>query len=69
MRAVLAKDADAAIRVAKGDEILAEQPKADRRTVGLGDLFAQQGGHPVPTEQVAHHGAGAGLRQDLVVAF
>ena len=40
MRAEFVEQADAALAVAEGDQVLAEQADAHRRAVGLGDLAA-----------------------------
>jgi len=60
-------EADAAGGVPKRDQVLAEQPHPHGRAVGLRQLPAQEGGHPVATHRRAHRGAGADARQELVV--
>ena len=55
MSAVGFEDSDPPLSIAKCDEIFAEKPKADRRTVRLGNLFFQKCGHPVMAQQRAHY--------------
>ena len=63
MRAVRAEQADLALRVAEGDQILAEQAHAKRRPVALGEFGGQQRRLPVLAQQVAHRRAGPDARQ------
>ena len=67
MRAGRLDDADAAPRVPKSDEVLAEELDALRRTVGFRQLPRQQRGHPIRAENVPHRRAGPGLGQSRVI--
>src|SRR5258708_4202350 len=67
MGAELVHDADAALRIAKRDQPLAEQLYAHRRTVGLGDFPRQQRRNPITPHQRAHRRAGAGEREEIVL--
>ena len=58
MRAEFVDQTDAALAVAERDEVLAEQPDAHRRAVGLGDLRRQAGGDPIPPHRIAHRRPG-----------
>jgi hypothetical protein len=57
--------ADLAVAVAERDEILAQQPDAHRRAIGLGDLAHQQGRDPIappcPSLSPARSGSAARL--------
>jgi hypothetical protein len=55
-----------AVAVAERDEILAQQPDAHWRAVGLGDLARQQRRDPIATHRLAHRCPGAGAGQKLV---
>ena len=57
VRAEFVEQADAALAVAEGDEVLAEQANAGRGAVGLGDFAGEQGGDPVAAQGVSHGGA------------
>ena len=57
VRAELVDQPDLAVGVAERDQVLAEQPHAHRRAVGLGDLAREQRGDPIPPHRVAHRGA------------
>ena len=65
MRAAMLHDADAAVGVAEGDQLLAEQQEPHRLAVGL-QLRRQAGGNPVFAHQVAHRRARADAREHLV---
>ncbi len=65
MRAELVDKAGAALGVAEGDELLAEDLRAHRRAVGFGDLAGKQHRHPVAPHQLAHRGAGPGAYEQL----
>jgi hypothetical protein len=67
VRAVRAQQADASLRVAKGDEVLAERAHAHGRAVGRRQLGADQDRLPVLAHQVAHRRARPDARQKLVV--
>ncbi len=66
VRTEFVEQPDAAVAVAEGDEVLAEQADADRRAVGLGDLPRQTGGDPIPPHRIAHRGAGADAGDQFV---
>ena len=67
MRADRLDDADTAPRVTKGNEVLAEELDALRRTVGLRQFPRQQRGHPVRAEDVPHRSVRPGLGQSRVI--
>ena len=67
MRTVLVEQADAALAVAEGHEVLAEQPYPDRRAVPLRQLAGEQGRDPVPAQGGAHGGAAIDPGQERVV--
>src|SRR5690349_15432854 len=69
MRAVRLDDTDAAVGVAKSQEVLAEDPDLLGRAVALGQLLAQQRRHPEAAQQLAHRRAGAAPREEFVVGF
>ena len=54
MRTIFVQEPDAALGVAEGDEVLAQQPHPYRRAVGLGDLAGEQGGNPISPHGPAH---------------
>src|SRR5581483_10778931 len=58
--------ADAALGVAEGDELLAHQLDAHRRPIGFSDLARQAGGAPVAPHRIAHRRSGAGACDQLV---
>jgi hypothetical protein len=59
--------ADAPLRVAECQELLAEDFRPQRRAVGLGQLARERDRKPVATQVFAHRRAGAGARKKLVV--
>jgi hypothetical protein len=63
----LREESDLAVRVAECDEVLAEEAYAERRAVRLRHFARQQRRCPVAAQQVAHHRAGADLREELVL--
>lgn len=67
VRAELAEHADPPVRVAIGDQILAEKPDPDRRAITLDELLGEQGGRPVPPHQLPHRGIALDPREDLVL--
>ena len=67
VRAGFREQSDASLRVAKDDEVLAEQPHALRRPVGRTELAGLHQREPVAAHQRAHRRAGAHPRQQLVV--
>jgi hypothetical protein len=66
MRAAMLHDADPAIGVAEGDELLAEQQQPHRLAVGL-QFRRKTGRNPVFPHQIAHGRARPNARQHLVV--
>ena len=42
MRAIFVEQPDLAVAVAERDQVLAQQPHAHRRSIGLGNLACQQ---------------------------
>ena len=67
VRAELIQQADAALRVAEGHQVLAEQADAHRRGIGFGDLARKQRRYPVHAHRGAHRGALPGTRQQFVL--
>src|SRR5271165_513532 len=67
MRAKLLDEPDAALAVAKTDELLAEQLHAHRRAVGLGEFARQEGRNPIPPQHIAHRRARSYSRHQLVL--
>jgi hypothetical protein len=67
MGAELIQDADAAARIAEGDEPLAQDFQAHGRAVRLGDLPGEEGGQPVAAQHLAHGGARPDAGHQLVV--
>src|SRR3972149_4343450 len=67
VRAGLRDEADAAVRVAEGDEILAQDADADGRAVRRRQLGRQEQRQPEAAEERAHGRAGAGAGEKLVV--
>ena len=66
VRAAVIEDADAALAVAEGDQLLAQELDAHRRGVGL-QLPRQAGRHPVFAHQLARRRARPDPGQDVVV--
>ena len=66
MGADVIDQADFAVRVAERDEIFAEQPDAERRAVGFGEIGGLQRGNPVLAKQLAHRSARSDARQEFV---
>jgi hypothetical protein len=66
VRTVFVEQADAALGVAEGDEVFAEQTDANRRAIGLGDLARQQRRHPIAAHRIAHRGARSNPGDQLV---
>ena len=58
-----------ALRVAPGQQPLAEQLHPHRRAFVLGQLFGEQRGLPAQPEHLAHRRAGAGLGEQVVLFF
>src|SRR5262245_4231660 len=54
MRTVVLDEPHAARRYPEGDEVLAEEPDADRHAVDLWQLGGDQGGNPVFADEIAH---------------
>ena len=66
MRAELAEHADAPVRVAESDKILAEETHANRRSVALDELLGEQRRHPVAPHQRAHRRIALNAAEQLV---
>ena len=66
MGTIFVDEPDPAGAVAERDEILAQQPDAHRRAIGLGDLARQQGRNPIPPHRLAHRRPGSDPGQQLV---
>src|ERR1041385_7285379 len=69
VRAVYVDEADAALAVAEGHEVLAEEADAERRAVGLRNFGGEAGRCPVAAEEVAHRCPGADLGDHRIVFF
>ena len=69
VRAVAVEQAEAAVGVLEGDQVLAQHPHAHRRAVGHGQLFRQQHRHPEAAHQVAHQRARTHAGQIFIVLF
>src|SRR5512146_572555 len=54
MRAMLAQHAEPAFAVAENDEVLAKEPRACRRAVGLRHLLRHAGRKPMPAHDLSH---------------
>jgi hypothetical protein len=66
MRAMLGQQPDLALGRADSDQILGHEAHANRRAAGL-ELARQQHRRPITPQQLTHHGAGTGLRQQLMI--
>ena len=66
MRAAMLHDADPAVGVAEGDELLAQEHEPHRLAVRL-EFRRKAGRNPVFPHQVAHRRAGADMGQKLVI--
>ena len=67
MRAELVDHADLAVGGAEGDEVLAQEPHADRRAIRLRQLPRQQRRNPIAAHGLAHRRPGADPGQTLVL--
>jgi hypothetical protein len=67
VRTALVDEADAALRVAEGDQLLAQQLHPHRRTIRRGKLIAEQRRNPITPHELPHRRAGTGPRQQLIV--
>ena len=67
VRAARLDDADAAVRVAKGHEVLAQELHANRIAVRRRQLSRQQRRQPIAPERGAHWGSRARIRERLVL--
>ena len=59
--------AEAALGVAKRDQLFRKQLHPNRRPVGFGELLGQQRGNPVTAEHVTHGCSRTGQRQQVVL--
>jgi hypothetical protein len=62
-------DADFAIGVAKGDQILAEQAQAHGRAIRMRQLVRQHRGQPEAAKQLAHGRSRSDSTREFVVFF
>jgi hypothetical protein len=69
MRAVWLDDADLAVGGAEGEQVFAQDLDLAGWPVALRQLFAEQRRHPEAAQKIAHRGALAALRQELVVGL
>ena len=69
MRTVRGDEADDAVRIAKRDQVFAEQAHARGRTVAFGHFFREQRREPVAAEQVAHRRAGSDSGEAFVIGL
>jgi len=69
VRAKGVDQADAAVTRTERDEVLAEQPDADRRAVFLPELLAQQKREPEAAHKRTHRRPWTGLREELVLGL
>ena len=67
VRAELAEHADTPVGVAEGDEILAEEPDANRRTIALDQLLREQRRYPMSPHQPAHGGVAFDAAEQFVL--
>ncbi len=67
MRAVRIDQADGAVRIAKGDEVLAEEPYAHRRAVTLGDFAREAGRLPITPQPFARRLPRADMHQPSLI--
>ena len=67
VRTVFVDEADPAGAVAKGDEVLPQQPHPHRRAIGLGQFPGEQGRDPIEPHRRAHRGALSDAGQQLVL--
>ncbi len=66
MRAQFVEHADAALAVAKDDEVLAEQAHPHRRAIGFGDFLGQAGRDPVAAHDLPHRRRSFDAAQQVV---
>ena len=67
MRAERLDDADAAVGIAEGHQVLAQELDPNRRTIGFGEFLWQQGWQPEAAQQLAHSRSRTALGQEFVV--
>ena len=67
VRAERVEDANLALGVAEGHQVLVHDAEAHRRAVGLRQLVRNKRREPETTEKLAHRRAGPGLGQELVL--
>jgi hypothetical protein len=60
-------EADLALCVAEGNEVLAHDADAHRDAVWAGQLLGQGDGEPEATEELTHRRTGVGVGNELVV--
>src|SRR5205823_2639804 len=69
VRAVWLDDADPAVAVAEGEQVLSQDLDLLGRPVALGQFLRQQCRHPEAAQQLAHRRASAAAGQELVVGL
>src|SRR5437660_1554052 len=67
MRAALAKQPKAALRVAEQDQVFAQEPHSDGWAVGLGDLLCKGRGYPIAAHQLAHGRPGTHAGEQVIL--
>src|SRR5207244_273641 len=68
VRAVRLNDANATVGGSEGQEVFAENLDLPGRAIALGELFAQQRGHPEAAQEIAHRRAWAAACQEVIVS-
>jgi hypothetical protein len=66
MGAKLTQDANSPLRVAENDQLLAEQARSDRRSIGF-DFFGETGRNPMPPHELAHRGIPLDAAEQVVL--
>src|SRR5580700_9867361 len=69
MWTIFAEELDPAVAVTERDEVLAQQPDAHRRAIGLGDLAHQESRDPIAPHRLAHRRPGSATRFPHVRAW
>jgi hypothetical protein len=67
VQAVLTEHAEAPFAVAEDHQVFAEQARAHRRAVALGDFSRGAHGQPMAAHQLAHRGGAFHAAQQLVL--
>ncbi len=69
MGAIRFDEAGSAVRIAKGDEVLAHDTQADRCAIRAGKLRREGNGEPEAAKELSHGSATVRVRDQLVVFF